>query len=56
MKYIIVTNTSEGIRIGTKEMEELVNSYIEIGYKPLGGISISMDNIKYIFSQAMIKE
>jgi hypothetical protein len=47
MKYIIVADSS------SSGLEDRVNNYISLGWKPCGGISISKYNWYY---QAMIKE
>lgn len=50
MKYYVVVSQT------VQMLTETVNMYIDIGYKPIGGVSLSMDNYgNKKFSQAVIK-
>lgn len=50
MEYDVVVSPT------VKMLTATVNMYIDVGYKPIGGVSLSMDNYgNQKFSQAVIK-
>ena len=61
MEYKVLTVDAEYECMAGQKLEREVNQYIEKGWKPLGGVSISVVKIttlsdKHFFAQAMIKE
>ena len=60
MSYTVITVTDEfAINAAEKRTRE-VNNYIALGWKPLGGVSVSRSDwstdCKIVLAQAMIKE
>lgn len=49
-EYITVSITGDH-----KELDRLVNSYIERGYQPFGGVSTTVDDNHVYFTQALVK-
>lgn len=43
-------------RSGSRDIEESVKVYLEMGWKPLGGVAVSMVHGSGCWAQAMIKE
>lgn len=55
--YVILTRWSiDGMEAAFTELEELVESYMEHGWKPTGGIAFSNSDGVARVMQAMIKE
>lgn len=57
MKYITLFEYEECLGTALTKLERQVNKHIEIGFKPLGGVSIysAFNDLSYV-AQAMIKE
>lgn len=49
-RYIVVTEKEKAL------LEVKVNQFIDMGYMPLGGVSIACDENDYYFAQAMIRK
>ena len=58
MQYKVVSASSMEITNAQRELEDQVSQLIKDGWKPLGGVSLSVTPVAYItiFTQAMIKE
>ena len=61
MKYCVVTRYDDDsfkyrYENSAKNLQREVNERIKMGWKPLGGISVSISDTRYIFAQAMVKE
>lgn len=50
MKYIVVQESS------LKTLTETVTEMLQQGWKPLGGVSMAVDQGRHEYAQAMIKE
>ena len=59
MQYKVVSTSSMEITNAQRELEDQVSQLIKDGWKPLGGVSLSVTPVAYAihnFAQAMIKE
>ena len=54
MNYQIIYAESDTIYAAALWLEHNVRNYIELGWEPLGGISVSKDKYSYTLMQAMI--
>ena len=57
MKYMVLTSSDQYVFNATQNLEDQVKKLIVLGWKPLGGVSLSLGkNDWYHITQAMIKE
>lgn len=60
MDYKIISASADYEDTVARKLEEKVKKYIDLGWKPLGGVSISRSDysrfVRIVMAQAMIKE
>ena len=56
MTYTILASMGANMYKTATALEEKVNAALTLGWRPLGGVSMSEDVDKYKFAQSMVKD
>ena len=55
MTYTILVTVGTNAHSTATDLEDKVNAAIHLGWRPLGGVSMSEDDENYKFAQSMVK-